>query len=302
MNVEELRRRRPCLERRAALFHALRDTLERADFLEVETETAIPAPAPEEYIEAIPAGGRFLRTSPELAMKIMLAAGYPRIYQIGRCFRADEHGRKHRSEFTMLEFYAAEWDYRELADFTFRLVADAARHLGCGAALPFQGDTIDLAAGPEWITVSEAFRRWTETTADAAEADGSFDERMVTKIEPELGRSRVTFLADYPAGRASLARLRADDPTRAERWEMYIGGVELANAFGELTDAAEQRRRFAAARDFRRRAGMLAYPEPEDFYAALERGLPPCAGAAVGLDRLAMIFCDTADIADVRAE
>ncbi|MBQ4106445.1 MAG: EF-P lysine aminoacylase GenX [Lentisphaeria bacterium] len=302
MDWEEMRRRRPFLERRAALFHSLRDSLERGCFLEVETETAIAAPAPEEYIEAIAAGDRFLRTSPELAMKILLTAGYSRIYQIGRCFRADEYGRKHRSEFTMLEFYAAAWDYRQLADYTFTLITDAAQALGLGQTIPFQGDSIDLAAGPEWITVTEAFQRWTDTTADEATQSDLFDELMVTRIEPNLGRGRVTFLADYPANRASLARLRPDDPTRAERWEIYIGGIELGNAYGELTHAAEQRRRFAEAVAFRQQMNMLAYPEPDDFYAALEQGMPACSGVAIGLDRLAMVFCDTADIADVRAE
>jgi len=293
MNLRHLREIRPNLERRAALWRSVRTSLDEAGFLEVETDVRIPAPAPEEYIESVCAEGEFLRASPELAMKVLLAAGYGKIWQIGRCFRADEYGSRHRTEFTMLEFYAANWDYRELARFTAEFIRDAAHRLFGTGEIPFRGQTIDLDAEPEYLTVAEAYRRY-------APEPGDFDELMVTKIEPRLGVGRMTFLLDYPADRASLARLNAEG--NAERWELYIAGLELANAYGELVDPAEQRRRFAAAAAFRKAHGMHDYPEPEDFYAALDRGLPQCSGCALGMDRLAMVFCNENDIGDVRAE
>ncbi len=302
MELESIRLKRGALEKRAALFSSLRRSFEAARFLEVETDLMIKAPAPEEFIESIAAGSKFLRASPEIAMKIMLAAGYERIFQIGRCFRAGEHGSRHREEFTMLEFYAAGMNYRELADFTVSLIRDAAVNLMGKPELPFRGRLVDLGGKPEVITVDEAFRRYADTTMEAADRDDLFDELMVSKIEPELGLGRITILTDYPANRASLARLSPRNPDVAERFELYIGGLELANAYGELLDPAEQRARFEAALRFREAHGMLRYPVAEDFFAALEAGLPDCSGCALGLDRLAMVFADAADIGGVRAE
>lgn len=293
MNPDRLRAIRPNLERRAALWRSVRTSLDEAGFFEVETDVRIPAPAPEEYIESICAEGEFLRASPELAMKILLAAGYEKIWQIGRCFRADEFGSRHRTEFTMLEFYAAGWDYMRLARFTAKFLREAAHRLLGTGKLCFRGQTIDFDAEPEYLTVAEAYRRY-------APEPGDFDELMVTKIEPRLGEGRLTFLCDYPADRASLARLNAEG--NAERWELYIAGLELANAYGELVDPAEQRRRFAATAAFRKARGMHDYPEAEDFFTALEHGLPECAGCALGMDRLAMVFCGASDIGEVRAE
>ena len=302
MNLEQLRRLRPNLERRAALFSSIRRTFTDGGFLEVETDTAIPAPAPEEFIESIPAGAKFLRASPEIAMKIMVCAGYEKIFQIGRCFRAEEYGSRHREEFTMLEYYATAWDYRKLADFTAEFIRKAADDVLGNARLPFRGMEIDLDAEPEWITVEEAFQHFCGISAAEASREDRFDELMVTQIEPELGKGRMTFLADYPAERASLARLKPEDPRYAERWELYIAGLELANAFGELVDPVEQRSRFEAAWEFRRSRNMLEYPVPEDFFAALQSGMPFTSGGALGLDRLVMVFCNAADIAEVRAE
>ena len=289
------------LTRRSALFRAIREYFYDRDFIEVETPVKIHAPAPEEFIESVRAEGDFLRTSPELAMKVMLADGFERIFQIGSCFRADEHGRRHREEFTMLEFYARGMEYREQAQFTAGFVAEAARRVLGGESVVYRGREVDLGSH-EFITVEEAFRRYAGVSTREAERQDRFDELMVTKIEPELGRGRLTFLTDYPASRASLARLRADNPAVAERWELYIEGIELANAFGELTDAAEQKARFRAALEFRAAHGMHPYPEAVEFFAALDRGLPQSSGCAMGLDRLAMIFCDADDIGDVRSD
>ena len=289
------------LKKRSAMLRALREFFYSRDFFETETDVRIPAPAPEEYIEAVSADGGFLRTSPELALKRLLAAGGERFFEIGRAFRSGEHGRKHREEFTILEYYAAHWDYRQLAAFTAELFAAAARAV-CGTErVTFRGREFDLGV-VEYVTVDEAYRKYAGVSAFAADARGDFDELMVTKVEPELGRRGITFLIDYPANRASLSRLSAADPRVAERWEVYVSGVELGNAFGELVDAAEQKRRFAAAYKFRAEQGMKPYPEPTDFYAALERGIPEASGCAVGVDRLAMILCDADDIGMVRWE
>ncbi len=283
---------------RHKLTRELRRFFDEHGYLEVTTPVRIHAPAPEEYIESIPAAGAFLRASPELAMKELLADGYEKLYQLGPAFRAEERGTRHREEFTMLEYYQVNCSYHELAALTMDFLREAAIALFGAPRLTYQGEIIALDA-PEILTVEEAYLRYAGCTVEEAESQDKFDELMVLRIEPQLGRGRPTFLCDYPANRASLARLCPGNPLYAERWELYIAGLELANAYGELIDAAEQKRRFRAAAQFRAHAGMLRYPEPESFYAALERGLPPCSGSALGFDRLCMIFADTPDIADV---
>ena len=286
------------LKRRSALLRALRNGFYKEQFDEVATAVKIPAPAPEEYIESVPCAGGFLRTSPELAMKRMLCSGMERIFQFGSAFRAEELGRKHREEFTILEYYAVNWDYRRLAEFTAELIAQAAKELFGRTAVTYQGHEVDLGRH-KFITVDEAFGKYAGVSAFTADADGTFDELMVLKVEPELGRDCPEILIDYPANRASLSRLSAADNRVAERWELYIRGMELGNAFGELTDAAEQRRRFAAALQFRAEQGMLAYPEATDFLEALDKGMPESSGCAIGFDRLCMIFCNAYDISEV---
>lgn len=282
-----------CSELRATL----RDFFRIRGFDEAVTNARIPAPAPEETIEAITSEGAFLRTSPELALKNLLSLGVERLYEMGPCFRAEEFGRRHRTEFTMLEFYAAGWDYRTLARFTAEMIASAAEKLADSPAIVKDG--FDFSSY-EFIMVDEAFRRYAGKDAFTADRDGTFDELMVVRVEPELGRGKLTFLCDYPASRASLSRLSPQDPRVAERWELYARGLELGNAFGELTDAELQRSRFAEAARVRAASGMHVYPEPEEFYAALDRGLPFSSGCAIGLDRLAMALLNVDDIGLVR--
>ena len=276
------------LAHRSEFLRAMREFFYAAGFIEVETPVKIHAPAPEEYIESVQSEGDFLRTSPELAMKVLLSQGCEKIFQIGSCFRANEHGRKHLEEFTMLEFYAVKWDYRQLAEFTAAMLKSAA------------GNN-PVFSSHDFITVDEAFRRYAGVSAFEADADDTFDELMVTKVEPNLGTEELTFLMDYPASRASLSRLSAANPKVAERWELYRNGLELANAFGELTDSVEQRKRFEAANKFRAANNMHAYPEPVEFYAALDKGLPESSGCAIGVDRLLMLLCNENDIRNVRA-
>lgn len=288
------------LRLRARLKCRLRAYFDAHGFLEVETPVRIAAPAPEEYIDCIPAAGKFLRPSPELEMKVLLAAGLEKIYQFGPCFRADEHGWKHREEFTMLEYYIAGCDYDALRDFTTGLLRTAIAETCGSARLTFWGETLDLAAEPEILTVAEAFLRHAGMSVAEAEAQDCFDELMVTRIEPELGRGRLTYLSDYPAARASLARLKPGQTVVAERWELYLAGIELANAYSELTDGSEQLARFAASREFRKSRGAAVYPAAGAFENVLREGrLPRCAGNALGFDRLVMIAADARDLGEV---
>ncbi|TSK08118.1 MAG: EF-P lysine aminoacylase GenX [Geobacter sp.] len=291
-----LARRSQALAQRGAIFNRIRMFFHEKGYLEVETPFRIPAPAPEAQIDAIPSDGWFLQTSPELCMKRLLAAGYPRIFQICRCWRDGERGSRHLSEFTMLEWYRAQADYQVLMAETEELVRAAAG----SESIDYRGNKIDLSLPWERITVRDAFLCHTDTTAEAAIADGTFDELMVERIEPHLGLTRPTFIYDYPASCSALARLKASDPTVAERFELYIGGLEIANAFSELIDPIEQRARFEAEAAERAAQGKRTYPMPEKFLAALS-GMPEAAGIALGLDRLVMVLLNADSIDDVVA-
>ncbi|MBJ6723867.1 EF-P lysine aminoacylase EpmA [Geomesophilobacter sediminis] len=291
-----LLRRKKALTERGAILNRIRTYFHEKGYLEVETPFRIPAPAPEAEIDAIPADGWFLHTSPELCMKRMLAAGYERLFQICRCWRAGERGVRHLSEFTMLEWYRAGADYNDLMAETEALVRFAAGQ----DKITYRGAEIDLALSWERISVPEAFERFGGLTMEEALAAGSFDEVMVGEIEPRLGQGRPTFLYDYPASRAALSRLKPGNNQLAERFELYLGGLEIANGFSELADPAEQRARFEAEKKAREREGRIGYPMPEKFLAALE-DFPEAAGIALGVDRLVMVLLDAERIDDVVA-
>jgi lysyl-tRNA synthetase class 2 len=288
------------LEQRAEILRLIRAFFRSHGYLEVETPVRIPAPLPEAHIEAIPSGGWVLQPSPEICMKRLLAAGYTKIFQICKCFRQAERGRRHLPEMSMLEWYAAGQTYIDLMACCEELILYIAHGLGAGNTIAYQGQRVDLTLPCDRLTVSEAFVRYGALTVQAALAQGRFDEIMALAIEPNLGRNRPIYLVDYPAEKASLARLKPDEPAVAERFELYIAGMELCNGFSELNDAAEQRRRFEAEQDLMRAAGKPVYPLPEKFLAALA-DLPPCAGNALGIDRLVMLFCDAAEIDEVVA-
>ena len=280
----------------------MRDFFRARDFVEVATPVRLPAPALEDYIDAIPAHGAWLRTSPELHLKRLLAGGLARVFQIGPCFRLGEHGRRHRPEFTMLEWYWVGVDYQDLLRQTEALLAHAAQAwLGSTQLTTASGQTMDLSAPAERLTVAEAFARYAQ--ADLSDllrrGEGAWEEALVTQVEPQLGRERPTFLLDYPIELAALARAKPGAPHLAERWELYLDGLELANCYSELTDATEQRRRFAATADLRRRDGREVYPLDEAFLAALESGMPACSGCALGVDRLLMALSAASDIAEI---
>lgn len=295
-----LSRKKEALAARAEIIREIRRFFYEEGYLEVDTPLRIPAPAPESHIDAIPSGEWFLQTSPELAMKRLLAAGYGRIYQICKCWRDGERGRRHLPEFTMLEWYRADSDYYDLMDDCEALIGRVAAALGSGNKLNFQGHEIDLQGKWERITVAEAFRRYTRQSMGEALQCGLFDELMVEEIEPRLGLTAPVFIHDYPASRGALARLKANDPDVAERFELYIGGLELANAFTELTDPVEQRTRFIREQEYRLSIGKENYSMPEKFLDELPN-MPASAGIALGLDRLVMVLLDTSSIDQVVA-
>jgi lysyl-tRNA synthetase class 2 len=288
------------LRLRSGVQQAIRFFFEDRDYLEVETPIRIPAPAPEAHIEPEPAGDAFLHTSPELCMKRLLAAGFPRIFQLCRCFRRGERGRRHLSEFTLLEWYTAHHDYWHMMAQTEALVQHVARALDRGGRLSFQGRSIDLEGPFDRLAVEKAFRIFAGTTPEKALAAGRFDEIVGLEIEPRLGWERPVFLYDYPAPCAALARLKPDRPDRAERFELYMGGIELCNGFSELNDPAEQRRRFEQELRTRQQLDRPATPLPERFIADLAM-MPPATGNALGVDRLVMLLADTLTIDDVTA-
>jgi lysyl-tRNA synthetase class 2 len=291
-------RRKSTLRIRADIINGIRVFFTGRDYLEVETPLRIPAPAPESHIDAIRSDGWFLHTSPELCMKRLLAAGYPKVFQIAKCFRDRERGSIHLPEFTLLEWYRAGIDYREMMNECEDLILFIAHALHMGDRISYQGTTVDLKKPWIRLSVKDAFERYAPLSLEKVLENNCFDEIMVDHIEPCLKQQKPVFLYDYPISLASLARPKKNEPLVAERFEIYMGGLELANAFSELTDGEEQRARFAREREYRRRQGKSMYPSPERFLDSLHT-MPDSAGIALGVDRLIMIFADKNTIDDV---
>jgi lysyl-tRNA synthetase class 2 len=292
--------RKKALQQRARILQEIRHFFTGNGYLEIETPHRIPTPAPESHIDAVPSGPWFLHTSPELCMKRMLAAGYEKVFQICRCWRERERGSLHLPEFTLLEWYRAEDDYRSLMEECEELIGFIGRATGAGRTIRFGKSEIDLSSPWERISVKEAFGRYSRTTVTEALEKDLFDEIMVQDIEPKLGLRKPTFICDYPAQRGALARLKQEDPTIAERFELYMGGLELANGFSELVDSEEQRKRFLMENENRQARGKPVYPIPDRFLAELDE-IPPSAGIALGVDRLVMVFLDAKTIDEVVA-
>lgn len=310
--------RRPFLLARGRIMAALRGWFEARDFVEAETAILQVSPGNEAHLHAFatelvgPDARRmplYLHTSPEFAAKKLLAAGEPRLFTFARVFRNRERGALHHPEFTMLEWYRANEPYGALVEDCAALMRAAAEAAGT-ARFTFRGREADAFAPPERITVAEAFARHAgidllallddrDALAAAAKQQGLrvagddtwadvFSRVISEKIEPQLGIGRATILDEYPVSEAALARPTARDPRVAERFELYVCGVEVANAFGELTDPAEQRRRFEAEMTEKERVHGERYPLDEDFLAALAQ-MPPASGIALGFDRLVML-------------
>jgi len=293
-------KREKALQQRARILQGIRQFFIIKGYLEVETSHRIPTPAPESHIDAISSGQWFLHTSPELCMKRMMAAGYEKIFQICRCWRERERGSLHLPEFTLLEWYRAGNDYHSLMGECEELIRFVARTIGLEQKLIFRSHEIDLSEPWERISVKEAFGRYSQTSVTEALEQNLFDEIMVQDIEPRLGVEKPTFIYDYPAERGALARLKQDDPSVAERFELYIGGLELANGFSELVDSEEQRRRFQLENRNRQFIGKRIYSMPDKFLDELD-SMPPSAGIALGVDRLVMVFLNAETIDEVVA-
>jgi elongation factor P--(R)-beta-lysine ligase len=288
---------------RAAIVAKIRRFFEARDFVEVQTPVLVPSPGLDLHLRAFEVEGgdrgarRWLSTSPEYQMKRLLAQGWARIYQLAPCFRSEEHGPQHNTEFTMLEWYRASADMAQVMDDTEQLVAAVT-----GGAITIDGRRIDLQPPLTRVSVCEAFERfggWSrQQTLEAARSDEEgYFRRLVEKVEPGLSQLGCgVFLVDYPVSHASLARSKPGDPALAERFELYAAGVELCNGFGELVDPVEQRARFERQQAERREQGRPVYPIDERFMKDLA-GVPPSAGNALGVDRLVALSCGTTDIA-----
>ncbi len=283
--------------------------------LEVETPLLASGSTTDPHLELVStaplaaAGGRplVLQTSPELAMKRLLAAGSGPIFQLARAVRDGERGRRHNPEFTLLEWYRPGLDHHALMD----EVADyLGATLGCGPGerLTYR-DAFLLHLGLDPLSSGMGDIRRAAAAAGLDRVPGLADDDrdgwlgllLAHQVEPRLGRRGPTFVHGFPASQAALARLDPDDPRVARRFEVFVAGVELANGYHELADAAEQRRRFAADNGERRRRGLPEAPVDDRFLAALEHGLPDCAGVALGFDRLVMLAAGVEDIAEVLA-
>src|SRR5215213_5840565 len=310
---------RPFLAARRAITRGVRTWFEGEQFAEVETGILQVSPGNETHLHAprtelVGADGRpatrYLRTSPEFAAKKLLAAGEAKLFEFARVFRDRERGDLHLPEFTMLEWYRADASYDAVMADTVVVIAHAAQATGIGR-FSFRGKATDPLAEPELLTVAAAFERFAgiDLLATISNGEGDraalaaaagarvtdddtwsdiFSKVLVEHVEPNLGQGRLTVLFEYPAPEAALARAKASDPRVAERFEVYACGIELANGFGELTDAREQRLRFMQAMDEKERRYGQRYPLDEDFLAAVA-AMPPSSGVALGFDRLVML-------------
>jgi lysyl-tRNA synthetase class 2 len=289
------------LRRRALIYEHIRSFFKERDFLEIDTPIRSPAIAPEEFIIPFTSEDWFLAASPELHMKRLLAAGYEKIFQFSHCFRKGESGRRHNPEFIMLEWYRAGADYSQIISDIENLITMVARRLGFkNNKIEYQGQVIDISLPWQITTVKDAFVKAAGWDPLATNDAARFDTDFVTKVLPSFSPRRPTVLIDYPAALASLARFKPDNPLVAERAEVFIGGLELSNAYTELNDAGEQEKRFREAIARIKRERHQQMPMPDKFLEALPR-LPACAGVALGVDRLAMLFCNAASIDDVMA-
>ena len=318
------------LRRRRQIIREIRAFFDSQDFIEVETPALQICPTIDAHIHGFktkffdhsltPVGNYYLQTSPEFDMKKLLVAGMQRIYQICHVYRNAEISRLHSPEFTMIEWYRTDDNYKSIMEDCIDLLRHIAKNIGI-QHYKHRGRECDPFAPFEIISVSDAFEKYagldlslylddSDKFANALEVSGIrvaeddqwddlFFRVMAEKIEPYLGAGHPTILYDYPVCMASLSKRKEDDPRYAERFELYVCGVELANAFSELTDAEEQRARYEQEMQIKENIYGYRYPPDEDFFKALDYGMPESGGIALGIDRLVMLACGANDIKDV---
>jgi lysyl-tRNA synthetase class 2 len=295
------------LRERARVRAAVRRFFDARDFVEVETPAIVPSPGLDLHLDAYEVGerdgraSRWLSTSPEYQMKRLLAEGYSHIYQLAPCFRRDESGSHHNPQFTMLEWYRASADVEDVIGDTEQLLAEVTR-----GEVRLGPRTLGVLPPIERLPVCEAFARFAGWTAErtleaAANDEDSYFRAFVENVEPALDRlDRPVWLVDYPASQASLARLKPNDRRFADRFELYLGGVELCNGFVELVDPVEQQARLVSDQERRRARGLPVYPIDRRFLDALAH-MPASVGNALGFDRLVALACGTTHIESVMA-
>lgn len=325
--MTELSNKKNALQLRARTLQSIRTFFNQQGFLEVDTPIMVRCPGQEPHISAFETTFEtqtyYLHTSPEYAMKRLLCAGYEKIYQICKTFRDEPLGKMHNPEFTMLEWYRTQADYTDIMHDTEQLIYTLAQTLTGQSTLQYNNHTIDLT--PPWprLSLSEALEKYAQITTDPFththtfiqqaraqghtnvlpedSADTAFFKVFLDAVEKHLGTTKPTFLIDYPASMAALAQCKPHAPHLAERFELYMVGIELANAFTELTDPIEQRQRFLQEQDERRQENGPLYPIDETFLNALENGMPPSGGIALGIDRLVMLFAQAQSIQEIIA-
>ena len=282
---------KPNLERRASINRFTRAFFIEQGFLEVETPIRVPSVAPELHITPFESEGWFLSTSPELHMKRLLAAGYDKLFQVSHCFRKGERGQRHNPEFIMLEWYRTGADYMQMVHDTERLVMTLIDRLELAPVIQYRSRNIDLTLPWPRISVHDAFLRTAGWDPIAKPDPLRFDIDLMDKVIPSFTSTRPTVLLDYPSTQTSLARLKPGEPGVAERAEVFIGGLELANAYSELINAQEMEKRLQKEIETIQREQGRVIAMPQQFLEAATH-LPECGGIALGMDRLVMLLCD----------
>ena len=300
LELSKLKRRKHVLVLRAQILQQLRNCLTEKGFLEIETPYILPEPAPERHIDPIAVEEGYLHTSPEICMKRLFAAGYDRIFQICKCFRKSERGSRHLPEFTMIEWYRAGITYEELMVDCETLISEVVNRTKLDYVIRYAGEEIDFRPPWQRLSVREAFYRYTGRELSQVLEEDKFEELLVEKVEPNLGRKRPTFLYDFPAPMAAMAKTRDGESKVEERFELYVGGLELANGFSELNDGVEQKARLEKEIKARKEMGKEIFPLPKKFLQAVGY-MPDGAGVALGIDRFVMILADKQDIKEVVA-
>lgn len=298
--IQRIAKLKAILQKRATLLSAIREFFKNESFLELETPVLLDAPLPESHIEAISAENGILRTSHEAYLKACLAAGYDKIFEIGSCFRKEEIGRYHREEFTMLEWYQTGAKSEDLIPFTKKLIIHCARAINCETKIIRNEKIIELDCVWEIISLKDAFAKFADHSMEYSVINACFEKDLIEKIEPKLPSDKPCILKDYPAKFRAYSKLKDDDSSICDRWELYIGGIEIANTYTECTDECEIRKLIAQFSEERKNAGMKNFECSKTFLEAIEAGIPASAGSALGIDRLLMLLSSAKSIEDVK--